>query len=188
MENLLLIEPKTESLSSRILFIKPKELIQGEHFRLRLQITNKGDAHFPGGKLTGIKLVHQKENIRDDIESQTIPALARDESTLLEIWHPYAVGMMAIECRAEAEEGTVRCYQKLPATGKLELLKAVGDWVDFISVSSKADIYQRHTNLILIVLTFFTVTYYITSLFFNFPLFGSENSIVDSLPSPSIQP
>jgi len=174
MDYFLLIEPETTSLSSNLFLVfKPKELLQGEPFSLKLYITNKGGSHFPGGKLTNITLTHGKENINDPIEEKTISSLAKDESCTIDLdtWHPFGVGNMRIECRVKLDSGeAVKCYQKLKASKKLFLIQNTGMWEDFISVSHKSEIHQRYTNNILIALTAITIIYYLATVFFDFPV------------------
>ncbi len=174
MEPFLLVEPEVKSLAPNLfLFFRPKRLLLGEAFSLRLRVTNQGSSHFPGGKLTNIRLKHKLEGIHDPIEDKVIPSLAKDASELIElgIWHPFGVGFMALECNANLNSGeAIKCYQRLKASRKLELMQPAGRWVDFISVTHKSEIHQRYTNNILITLTIITILYYVATIFVRFPI------------------
>ena len=170
----LLIEPMAESLAPNAFKIIPvKKLISGENAKFRLRVTNCSSSNFPGGLLKNIAL--NKSNkpgaVWDDIPSQIVPKLARDASVELELgtWHVYGVGWMQIGCDAESGGKPVWCYQTLPGSGAQIKIEPKGRWVDFVAVSTKAEVNQQYTNYILIALTFVTVIYYGATLIFEIP-------------------
>jgi len=175
-EHLLLIEPVTISLAPNFFYIfKSKEILQGQHFELKLRITNKGLLHFPGGTIVSCDITHNQDYghpVTDKVGSKTIDSLP--PSTSIEIdcgtWHAFYSGMMRIRCNVTSIDSlSLRCYQKLQGSGQLSLIQS-GEWEDYIPVSSETEMQQRHTNKVLIVLTLATVIYYVLSIFIKFPL------------------
>jgi len=178
-EYLILVEPIAISLAPNFMyFFKAKEVLQGERFRLKLRITNKGVLHFEGGTIINGRINYNQDSvypIGDNMGTKYIDALPPNDVKEIDcgIWQASYSGLIRVECTiVEKNSGNLRCYQKLPGSGDLELLEN-GYWVDFIPVSNETEIQQRYTNKILIFLTLVTVIYYILSIFIKFPIFGS---------------
>lgn len=172
---LLLLEFITDSLSPNVLlFFKPEEILRGESFKLKLKITNKTTEHFPGAEIINAKLLHQAVDIFDDLPDSRIPSLAPGESCDIDCgnWHAFSSNIINFELKLRAiDSRTINCYQKLHASNRLELMKNRPNyWVDFIHISTKSEIQQKYTNIILISLTVITVAYYISTIFIKFPI------------------
>jgi hypothetical protein len=173
---LLLLEPSVESLSKKVFFMfKPKDVLKGESFDLKIILTNKSGTHFPGGKIHNIKLIQGRDanGITDELPDQIIPAIAPNENCIINFnnWHAFESGVISIELMVNSfDNKQVGCYQKLLGSNKLELCRGTGRWIDFIHVSNKSEIQQKYTNNILIILTLVTVIYYVLTIFIKFPI------------------
>lgn len=154
----LLIEPIIISKNKRILLVfKPKEIIENSVVDLRFRITNKGGNSFKGGTLKNIKIAHPNAEIVTFLDDKKIPIIPSQEDREIQIGKCllFSSGAVIFSCKIDSDtpNSKINYYQKDKLDNEKSELLESGQWLDFITITSRYEINQRYTNYLLSVMT-----------------------------------